>query len=248
MNRKLTVNADDFGAASSINKAITDCFDKSIINQTTIMVNMSCYNEAVGMAEENDFKDKVGIHLNLSLGTPLTERIRMNKRLCNPDGEFNSSFFSSPLHTFYISKDDKRCLSEEIDAQFEKYKQSGFTLMHFDSHEHIHERISVLKVIIPLAKKHGFKSCRLSKNTYSVKEKSQKSNYIKLLYKFFVNRLIKKHFNTSAYFGSYESYFENKSHLKASDVEVMVHPIYKNGKLLDIIDDGVYKDITLYKF
>ena len=36
----MVINADDFGYSESVNKAISDCFEKGLINRTTIMVNM----------------------------------------------------------------------------------------------------------------------------------------------------------------------------------------------------------------
>ena len=43
----LIINADDFGKNQNVNKAITECFNKGLINQTTVMVNMPGIYEAV---------------------------------------------------------------------------------------------------------------------------------------------------------------------------------------------------------
>ena len=51
MNR-LIVNADDFGISHEVNEAISLCFMKGYINQTTIMVNMPFFCEAIEMAKK----------------------------------------------------------------------------------------------------------------------------------------------------------------------------------------------------
>src|SRR5574344_1511671 len=74
----------------------------------------------------------------------------------------------SKLNTFCLAKHDKQCLKIEIEAQMQKYIESGFSLMHIDSHHHVHTNYSILKVIILLAKHYGFNSMRLSRNIFSV--------------------------------------------------------------------------------
>ena len=47
----LFVNADDFGLSHEVNMAIVEAFKKGLINNTTIMVNMPGFEEAVRLAE-----------------------------------------------------------------------------------------------------------------------------------------------------------------------------------------------------
>ena len=47
----MIINADDFGYSESVNKAISDCFERGLINRTTIMVNMPHAEEATAMAK-----------------------------------------------------------------------------------------------------------------------------------------------------------------------------------------------------
>lgn len=241
--KNIIINADDFGIRSNVNKAISESFNKGFINQTTIMANMPGYDEAVEMAKENNFFDKVGIHLNIDSGIPLTERIKSNRNLCDADGKFNGKLMQRLVNAFYMTKDDKLCLAEEIDAQFSKYVNSGFTLMHIDSHHHNHVRYNVLKLMIPIAKKHGFKSCRLSRNIYT---NSSKPGGELLIYKHIINKIIRKHFHTTNFFGSYSEYNVNREKAKTSTIELMVHPTYHKDKLVDCVGGGIYKNITEY--
>ena len=72
----LFVNADDFGLSHEVNMAIVEAFKKGLINNTTIMVNMPGFEEAVRLAEKYGFFDRVGLHLNLFEGKHLTEDIK----------------------------------------------------------------------------------------------------------------------------------------------------------------------------
>ena len=71
-------NADDFGKSTEINNAILTCFKDGLIDRTTIMVNMPGADEAAELAREEGFFDKVGLHLNLTEGEPLTDEIKQN--------------------------------------------------------------------------------------------------------------------------------------------------------------------------
>lgn len=237
----MIINADDFGLSSSVNKAIVECFQKNIINQTTIMVNMPAFDEAVLLAKEHDLMNKVGIHLNIDYGIPLTDKIKTNPNFCNAKGEFNGKFKTKPLHILFMPKFDRECLKEEIEAQFEKYINAGFSLMHFDSHHHNHVRYSVLKLIIPLARKHKFQSCRIARNIFV-----SKPNIFSIFYKKRINKLIQKNFKATSYFGGYAVWSAMKHKLKSNSIEVMVHPDYHNDKLVDIVRKGVYRDILSY--
>lgn len=52
---KIIVNADDFGKTHTINLAIAECFNKGLITNTTIMVNMPFADEAVEIAKQEVF-------------------------------------------------------------------------------------------------------------------------------------------------------------------------------------------------
>lgn len=67
MNKRI-VNADDFGASPSINQAIDYAFKEGIINRATLMVNMPYAQDAVQLAIDGGYIDKIGLHLCLDTG------------------------------------------------------------------------------------------------------------------------------------------------------------------------------------
>ena len=74
--RKIIINADDFGMSAEANKAIVEAFEKNVISSTTLMANMSGFNEACELAHRHRLLGKIGVHLNLTSGYPLSEPIR----------------------------------------------------------------------------------------------------------------------------------------------------------------------------
>src|SRR5574344_1268555 len=105
--KKIIINADDFGYSHSVNEAIVECFKRRYITQTTIMTNMPFYDEAITYAKENNLMDKIGLHINLDEGFPLTDDIKRNRKFCNSNGEYNGAFHKSKLNTFCLAKHDK---------------------------------------------------------------------------------------------------------------------------------------------
>lgn len=238
----MIINADDFGLSHSVNLAIVECFNRNFINQTTIMVNMPFFDEAIELSRNNGFFNKVGIHINLDTGVPLTEKIKKNKSFCSEDGSFNGEFFKRIKNNFILSKIEKECINEEIEAQFLKYIDNGFELMHFDSHHHIHNQYSILNLIIPLAKKYDFNTARLCRNIYI-----HKPSLDKRIYKYIINCIIRMNFNTTKFFGSYSDYVFNENKYDIVNSEIMLHPDISDDLLVDIINKSMRKSINDYK-
>lgn len=121
----LIFNADDFGYSNGINYGIIDAYRNGVLTSTTLMVTMSGTMHAVEIMKQNP-KLAVGLHLNISLGKPLTS----GKTLVDKNG-----FFMKPdnLPKGYLYNEEE--LRSEIRAQYEKYlKLVGKKPTHLDSH------------------------------------------------------------------------------------------------------------------
>lgn len=227
-------NADDFGKSSEVNKAILTCFKDGTIERTTLMVNMPYADEAVEIAKSEGFADKVGIHLNLTEGMPLTEGIKQNPLLCGPDGRFNALFCQSTKYRLYLDNLSKEQVYQELSAQLKKYKDYGLTLFHVDSHHHVHTNYPIYLVVKSLSKEYDFASIRLSRNLF------HGGNFLMGIYKKAYNNSVKKFCGeTTDLFGSFKDLkdFGNDEELRnlisRKSVEVMLHPMYKDGILTD---------------
>ena len=73
---KIIINADDFGLAESSSKAIAKAFSENLISSTTACANGDYIEQAYNIARDNGFLDKIGIHINLTEGKPLTDGIK----------------------------------------------------------------------------------------------------------------------------------------------------------------------------
>ncbi|MBQ7587044.1 MAG: ChbG/HpnK family deacetylase [Lachnospiraceae bacterium] len=244
----LFVNADDFGKSKEINGAICEAFERGYITSATLMANMPGAKEAYKLARENGFDDKVGVHLNITEGMPLTTGIRNNPLICSQDGSFNAAFYHNTKYRLYMDRQSVDQIKAELDAQITLFLELGFKSMHIDSHHHVHTNYPVYRAIKELSAKYHYEYIRLSRNLY--RGGSLFNGIYKAVYNRGIHRLADRH---SACFGSYRdlmTYFlldpDNRDDrcreasdpmLKLysdKDVEIMVHPMYgENGELMD---------------
>lgn len=239
---KIIVNADDFGMSRSRNKAIALCFKQGLINQTTIMVNMPNFEEAVNCAQEQSFFDKVGLHLNLMEGEPLTEEIKQFPFVCT-DGLFNGCLQRYLRRNLFIPNKLKEAIRKESEAQIIKFIDSGFTLKHIDSHFHLHNDYYIYKIIKPLCIKYNIKSMRILRN---LMYKGNLKSFMKFLYKRILNMDINNNFIHTDYFGAYDDYKQYYT-MNNKSVEIMLHPDLIDGKLVDITNNDIVPLIN-YQF
>ena len=216
------VNADDFGLSRDINKAIDKCMKDGSITSTTLVANGEDFEDAVELARQGGYLDKVGIHFNLIEGKPLTEDIKKCSRFCK-DGEFaykrNSALF--------LTKQEKSAIKKEVKAQILKIKEAGIPLTHFDSHEHVHTEYPIYSTIRSILLEEGVKTIRLSANCLKV-------NKLKKLYKSWYNiKLRSDGFRTTDFFLSYFDKTEFREDQKI--IELMIHPKYEDDKIFDYI-------------
>jgi hypothetical protein len=232
MIKEVIVNADDFGLNSSVNKAIVESFNKGLINSTTIMANMPGFEEAVEMGHKNKIIPKIGIHLSLSSGNPLTSTTPGSYLFYNGNN-FDLKKFKKGL--FLLSGKGKEAVYNELAAQIEKVRRAGIPITHLDTHHHIDEVWPVTQILLRLLKSYGIPSMRILDNL------NRSSDFYKEGYRRIVNGYIKlKLANFTDYFGnSPEAYYrlrKIKAKYEMKRIEIMVHPDYNNeGILIDRI-------------
>lgn len=231
------VNADDFGLSESVNRAICDAFEKGLVNHTTLMANMPAAEEAAALAREKGFKTSVGLHLNLTEGFPLTAGIRDNPLICAPDGRFNAAFYYNTKYRLYMDTLMIEQIEAEFRAQMDRFLALGLERLHLDSHHHVHTDYPVFLALKRLLKSYSVSYLRPGRNLY------RGGNVLKRIYKGLYNRGVRKlcHDQTSDLFGSYKDLMEYchrddtelQALLRGRRVEIMTHPVEKDGKLSD---------------
>lgn len=226
---KLTINADDFGKDENATLAIAESFRRGFITQTTLMVNMPWADKAVELARKYGFADKVGLHLNLTEGKPLTAAMACCDVFCNADGEFRGRQ-STPEEVDL--EDVRRVLIEEIEAQIGRYLGYGLPLKHCDGHHHVQTRLHVAKILMPILKKYGFRSIRRPNNVWAGKGLHVRSRIHQSLFA----RLSRRYgLELTDRFSGWSDGLE--SFARKCSLEVMVHPRYDGeGMLVDVQD------------
>ncbi len=229
-DRGIIVNADDFGRDEEANRAILECFQRGYINQTTLMVNMPYAKKAVALAREAGFADKIGLHLNLTQGMPLTESIKRFSEMCDVDGNFRVNRVGcngkvSPLLL--------EAIAEEVEAQVKRYISFGLPLMHCDGHHHCHNRLGLYRMILPILKKMGFKSIRNRYTFFGVPWRGIRGRIGNF---FFVREVRKFGLETTEAFSGWNGECLERWN-RFDTVEIMVHPHYTaEGELINVTD------------
>jgi predicted glycoside hydrolase/deacetylase ChbG (UPF0249 family) len=229
--KNVIINADDFGASPSVNKAIVELFDNGLLTSATLMANMPGFDDAVALAHKHHITHKIGTHLVLTEGKPLTKEMELIPYLFHKESTSRDSLVKK---LFLLNKTQKSLIFNEYNAQIEKLKKNGIPVNHLDTHLHMHDMWGVLQVIIELLKVHQIPYVRIL-NNLNVTE------YYKYTYRNLVNSYLKlKKVNYSDYFGSQEDFSlalqKNPAIFNKKTIEIMVHPDYNSqGKLIDLL-------------
>ena len=124
---KIILNADDFGKSPGRNLAIHDSFSQGLICSAGLIVTGKHLPEAIELAKEGKYMDKLHLHFNLSANllqensedAPLTEAMRKDSFFCK-DGRFKK--YNGLPHRFSDIRKRKTVYHEMV-AQYEKFKE-----------------------------------------------------------------------------------------------------------------------------
>jgi hopanoid biosynthesis associated protein HpnK len=159
--RRLIVNADDFGLSPSVNEAVVRAHREGILTSASLMVNEPGFDEAVKLARENP-RLGVGLHLTLVIGhAALTPR--KIPGLVNARGEFSHSPVSTGL-SYFFNHSLQGQLRAEIHAQFEKFHATGLPLDHVNGHLHLHLHPTIFKILMADADQLRIRHLRLTRD------------------------------------------------------------------------------------
>jgi hypothetical protein len=158
---RVVINADDFGLSASVNEAIVRSFEQRLISSTTIMANMPAFEEACEIARSRGLVGKIGLHINLVDGPPLTSAIQKFARFCGPSGNFLGT---APNGGLLLSSDESDALATEIREQLRRCLKQGIHPTHMDSHHHSHTALGIGSIVAKIAKEQGISAIRLNGN------------------------------------------------------------------------------------
>ena len=190
---------------------------------------MPGFKHAEHLIHTNKFlPGNVGIHINLTEGYPLTEKIKKCKRFCDDDGVF---IYKRKQSIFLLTTNERIAVCKEIRAQINKIFISDVTPSHLDSHHHIHTEWGISKIVIALAKEFGIRKMRLCRNM------GKDTNAFKRIYKSAFNFYLKNKLGIggSDFFGEINDLVKMKKQIPPGKViEIMTHPHFDDhGNLVD---------------
>ena len=234
----LIINADDFGYSLTVNQAILRSFERKFINSTSLMANMAGFDDAINMVNRNTvLQGKIGVHLNLTEGYPVTRLLRGLPAFCDDSGRL---VYGRQRPLILLGRKEKAGLYGELKAQLEKVLSAGIRPAHLDSHHHVHTEWAVAPLVCRLAREYDIRRIRLTRNMGPV------GHYIRRIYKSVYNSwYLGRHsgFANTDYFGDFA---DIRCHAKVDgrgsiilspgrSYEVMVHPLFDDhANLVDL--------------
>jgi predicted glycoside hydrolase/deacetylase ChbG (UPF0249 family) len=151
--KKLIINADDLGADDFRNAGIFETIEAGVVTSVSFLANGPAREHA--LCRKSLFLGKrvsVGIHLNLSEGTPLTTDLHI---ITGQNGYFMGK---NQAHRLFAQKRDS-LLEEEIYretvAQIEVLHKADISITHIDGHQHIHIFPAVIEPVVMAAEAFG---------------------------------------------------------------------------------------------
>ena len=152
--KRLIINADDFGLAPGVNRAIVELQQAGALSSATLMANGPFFSPAVYMAFAQPAL-AVGCHVVLVDGSPCLRPAEVPS-LVDP---LDSSSFRTTVGRFFADLLRGRIREEEIEAeavaQIRRIQSSGLTVSHIDSHKHVHAFPRVLAPLLRAARQCG---------------------------------------------------------------------------------------------
>ncbi len=230
---KVIINGDDFGYSPNINKAIEKALKQGLISSTSILANMPGFEEAVRMAKSQFFLNRVGIHLNLFEGKPITKEMQNCSLFCDKRGNYwgkideNGIYRGKRKRIFDPLRINSGIIYNELSAQIDKVISKGIQPTHLDSHGQLHTNFFIGNIVIRLAKKYNIPSVRINSNLR--KRRNIFSEMEIILYNIRLNR---NGIKCANYVGTIPE-ITSKLHKLEGTIEVIVHPVCKNGILGD---------------
>jgi predicted glycoside hydrolase/deacetylase ChbG (UPF0249 family) len=144
VSRTLIVNADDWGLTPGVSRGILEAHRKGIVSSTTVMVNRPI--DPGLLAELRASGLGVGLHLNLTLGAPVSDPVRVPS-LVDAEGKFIRDAREVAAR---VNKDEARIeLGNQIDA-FRHFL--GAFPTHLDSHHHVGRHQPILDLMLDFAR------------------------------------------------------------------------------------------------
>ncbi|HEV7594717.1 MAG TPA: ChbG/HpnK family deacetylase [Gemmatimonadaceae bacterium] len=130
-DRRLIVNADDFGLSRAVTTGILEAAEAGAVTSASMIANLDDFEETCARAR-NFGRLPLGLHLNFTLGRPLTAA----RSLTSKEGDFYG--LTTLIKRASLGMVDSADVTRECAAQLDRIGSAGIAVTHMDSHRHIH--------------------------------------------------------------------------------------------------------------
>ena len=144
MPRRLIVNADDFGLTPGVSAGILAAHRHGIVTSTTMLVNRDVSPGVIARARDAGLG--LGLHVNLTLGQPLTR----GASLIDSSGAFVRDARRA------AARAKGHDVEREITAQIERFETlTKHAPTHLDTHHHVGLHEPVREIVLSAARRLG---------------------------------------------------------------------------------------------
>ncbi|HZL34857.1 MAG TPA: hopanoid biosynthesis-associated protein HpnK [Tepidisphaeraceae bacterium] len=157
----LILTADDFGRSPAINQAVLRAHRQGVLTAASLMVSGEAFGDAVRIARDTPTL-AVGLHLVLADGRGVLPADRI-PQLVNADGCFPNAPARLGMRYFFDPR-ARRQVALEMEAQFERFAQTGLPMAHVDGHQHMHLHPAVFPLLVKLATQYGAAGVRVPRD------------------------------------------------------------------------------------
>lgn len=152
------MNADDFGLAPGVNRAILELHAAEVLTSATLMAQAAATEEAVNMALAMPTLG-VGCHIVLVDGSPVSDKNKIPSLVDRTTGDFHPTL-GSFLSRHFTARIRSAEVEAEAAAQIALLQSYGLRLTHIDTHKHVHMFPAILRPVIRAAKAAGIFAIR----------------------------------------------------------------------------------------
>ena len=135
MDKKLIVNADDFGMTIDVSRGIIAAACTGLVRSTSAMAGMPDFDASIAELKASGVALDVGLHANLTWGRPVSDPAQI-RTLVDADGRFLSR--SRLLASSLIKAISPEEAYREIWAQAAQLSSRVSRISHIDGHHHVH--------------------------------------------------------------------------------------------------------------
>ena len=161
--RCLIVNADDFGWSPRVNAAVIRAHTGGILTTASLMVAEAGWQEAVELARRTPSLG-VGLHVATTFDRPLLP-VEQIPHLVRAGGKFESNPVAAGLR-YAFSRTVREELGREMEAQFERFRQTGLPWDHVDGHQHFHMHPTVFRHLLALCDRYEVNRLRVPRESF----------------------------------------------------------------------------------